>query len=422
MSDAQDKEEGIVINPFHHEGEQGNAPQGSSSSQQSGVEAGAEQSEQFKPLTTENLSTSQTKLSGDNVVNLGNDQSPAATSTSSATPADTLGGTVSVESSSSTAVTSETVSGEGESLLQKVEDVVQKIEGDVEEVFESVKDTIGLGIAVGEAAATGQSLNAAKPKLGNDVSGASITTDASGTSATASETDVVSVHPDVTAFAAAQAADAAALSASQALASANSALPLPNIVAGTLVDTAADAVTPADPIAPAVATAPATPAAPGFIATGITDVDKVVDELMKNASLEAKIVINTIKEYLLAMKPGKPVAIKDGTRLQVSFYNTLISAINNLETDFRPTMQSILALFHAHREGAFRETHVFRFIEHVPLSSDNRRGFQKIVTLLKTLANPTTRQELLRQMNFDPILQYGLTERGRTKLAAFFGK
>ncbi len=158
------------------------------------------------------------------------------------------------------------------------------------------------------------------------------------------------------------------------------------------------------------------------VQTGISEVDQIVAGLMKNASLEAKIIINTITEYIVKMKPGKPIALKDGTMLQVGFYNALLSAINNLEADFRPTMQAILALLHHHREGAFKETHVFRFVEHIPLSTDHRFGFRKIITLLKTLANPATRQDLLRQIHFENVTKYGLNERGRVKLAAFFGK
>jgi hypothetical protein len=234
--------------------------------------------------------------------------------------------------------------------------------------------------------------------------------------------------PNVIAAAAASAAAAApnviaaaAASAAAAAAAQTQLQVAPKIVGGAVVP---GSVVTGLSVAPVVTDTPAVaaPAAPSFIATGITDVDSIVEGLMKNATVEGKIVINTIKEYILAMKPGRPIAIKDGVRFQVSFYNALLAAINNLEGDFRPTLQSILALLHAHKDGAFRETHVFRFVEHVPLSAEHRKGFQKITTLLKTLANPQTRQGLLRQMNFDPLLQYGLTERGRTKLAAFFGK
>lgn len=202
----------------------------------------------------------------------------------------------------------------------------------------------------------------------------------------------------------------------------------PNIAAGTLVsgsviDNKQPVIAPSS-MPPEVPVAPIAPAAPAvtFIQSGISEVDQIVEGLMKNTSIEAKLLINAIKEYIVTMKPGKIVSIKDGTRQQVSLYNTFLSAINNLEGDFRPTMQSILALLHAHKDGAFKETHVFRFVEHIPLSADHRKGFQKVTTLLKTLANPTTRQDMLRQINFDPVTKYGLTDRGRTKLAAFFGK
>jgi hypothetical protein len=158
------------------------------------------------------------------------------------------------------------------------------------------------------------------------------------------------------------------------------------------------------------------------VQTGISEVDQIVEKLMSGASMEAQIIVNTIKEYIVKMKPGKPIAQKDGILQQVGFYNALLSAINNLEGDFRPTMQAILALLHHHREGAFKETHVFRFVEHIPLSTDHRFGFRKIITLLKTLANPQTRQQLVHQIHFENITKYGLSERGRVKLAAFFGK
>ncbi|WP_233874726.1 hypothetical protein [Paraburkholderia adhaesiva] len=58
----------------------------------------------------------------------------------------------------------------------------------------------------------------------------------------------------------------------------------------------------------------------------------------------------------------------------------------------------------------------------MPLSKNQRRGFEKIITLLKTLADPKTRPVALRQVDFERLLQYGLTEQGRNRLAAYFGK
>jgi hypothetical protein len=191
---------------------------------------------------------------------------------------------------------------------------------------------------------------------------------------------------------------------------------------GTLV-TPAPVVAPAPaPAAPAVQQAPVVNVAVVGATSTAEEVKRQIENLMKDASIPAKIVLNTINEYLDKMKPGMPVSVKDGTQQQVNFYQALISAINNLEADFRPTLTAILALFHHHREGALRETHVFRFVQHVPLSKEHRKGFEKIVTLLKTLADPKSRQAVLKQVDFQPLLQYGLTEKGRTRLTAYFGK
>jgi hypothetical protein len=217
-------------------------------------------------------------------------------------------------------------------------------------------------------------------------------------------------------------AASAAVSAEQATASVQDATaPASGSATGSIV-------TPAPVVAPAPAPAPVAPA-PAPVAVTVVGADSTADgvkrqieNLMKDASIPAKIVLNTINEYLDKMKPGLPISVKDGTQQQVNFYQALISAINTLEADFRPTLTAILALFHHHREGALRETHVFRFVQHVPLSKEHRKGFEKIVTLLKTLADPKSRQAVLKQIDFQPLLEYGLTEKGRTRFTAYFGK
>ncbi|SAK83924.1 hypothetical protein AWB81_04252 [Caballeronia arationis] len=212
---------------------------------------------------------------------------------------------------------------------------------------------------------------------------------------------------------AAASAEKAAASAQAAIGSATGALVSPAPVV-------APAPTPA-PAPEAPVQAPVSVAVVGATSTA-EEVKRQIENLMKDASIPAKIVLNTINEYLDKMKPGMPISVKDGTQQQVNFYQALISAINNLEADFRPTLTAILALFHHHREGALRETHVFRFVQHVPLSKEHRKGFEKIVTLLKTLADPKSRQAVLKQVDFQPLLAYGLTEKGRTRLTAYFGK
>jgi hypothetical protein len=80
-------------------------------------------------------------------------------------------------------------------------------------------------------------------------------------------------------------------------------------------------------------------------------------------------------------------------------------------------LTGILTILHRERDAAFRETHLFRYF-----SKTQRRGFEKIITLLKTLADPKSGPIALRQVDFEWLLQYGLTEKGRTRFAAYFGK
>lgn len=264
--------------------------------------------------------------------------------------------------------------------------------------------------------------------LGNAVSGASTTPAASGTSATpGGEGNATSV---VGAGTTSAVSSVPATDSSNSPSGQTNSIPQGTLVNGNVANTVVPVIAPSSTqgyVPPGVTTAvtPVAPAAPAvnFVQTGINEVDQVVERLMKDCSTEAKLIINAVKDYAVKMKPGKVIAVKDGVQNQVSLYQSFLSVINNIEgNDFRPAMQSILALIHAHRDGAFRETHIFRFVEHVPLSAEHRKGFQKITTMLKTLANPSTRADLTRQLNFDPILKYGVTERGRAKLAAFFGK
>jgi hypothetical protein len=374
---SEEKKEGIVVNPLHHAGGTYRRPQADTAAATQGDAGNASGLSEQAAVDTSSQS-SQTEATG-------------TTASGASQPSSTA---------------------EPESFLQRVEgaveDVVSRVEGAVDGVIAEVKEVVS-GSAPTPAAAPAA--------LGNVASGASTTTVVSDTSAQGSNG---AGAPDMTTPTPSQVTQPPVIApvVVAPIVTPPSTIVTGQVVNGSVVNATA---TPASAPAPAPAPKEESVVLP-VIQTGITDVDRFVDDLMKDASLEAKIIINTIREYIVKMKPGKPVSVKEGVLQQVGFYNALLNAINNLEGDFRKTMQAILALLHAHKDGAFRETHIFRFIEHVPLSTDHRHGFRKITTLLKTLANPESRQELLRQINFEPITKYGLTERGRTKLAAFFGK
>jgi hypothetical protein len=361
---SEEQKEGIVVNPFHKQGAE--APQG-----------GEQGNAQASSVVTSGDATPPSQ--------------PPSPSENSA-PA---------SQSSQTATAATTASGESSSSLSPASGLtgfIQKIEGAAEQVIEKVESVVeGAVQEVKDFVAPSTSQPAVTPVVAPQTPPAPIVT--------GGLVNGNVVNP------------VASLMPQQPTGIKGSPSPHTNAI-GTRDMSLKVEMTPEAPAPVVKEEAAVLPA----VQTGITEVDQIVAGLMKNASLEAKIIINTITEYIVKMKPGKPIAQKDGVMQQVGFYNALLGAINNLEADFRPTMQAILALLHHHREGAFKETHVFRFVEHIPLSTEHRFGFRKIITLLKTLANPATRQDLLRQIHFEQVTKYGLTERGRVKLAAFFGK
>lgn len=145
-------------------------------------------------------------------------------------------------------------------------------------------------------------------------------------------------------------------------------------------------------------------------------------DVTMEVTIAGQMLINTITDYAQKMKPGRLITQAEGMRQQVSLCNAIFASINTLDADFKSVLTTILGILHRERDAAFRETHLFRYWDQVALSKNERRGFEKIITLLKTLADPKTRQTALRQVDFERLLQYGLTEKGRTRLAAYFGK
>jgi hypothetical protein len=434
QNQAGEQKEGIVVNPFHKQGaeapkdgafptsvnaaapqggEQGNAASGASTTTAASDTSAAENN-------SGNVQASSEQTSGDATQNQSSTPTPASPtsasvpasgeSTSPSDPTATVDTSASDGSSPSTSPAEGSLSGFIHKAEEAVEGELKKVEQVASDVIESVKDAVGLDAAVVEDAVKGQPLEAAKPA-----------TEAINFVDPGGPTNP-NTHPGEKAAAPANAPTAKPVTLvtggvvnGNVVTDIKSPAPHTNVL-GTQ-DLSLKAAAPVAAAAPAPAVKAAAPTQ-----TGISEVDQLVDKLMIGASIEAKNAINTIRDYVVKMKPGKPVSVAIGKQLQVDFYKAQLVVLNTLGRDFEPTMHVLLALLHAHKDGAFRETHVFRFIEHVNLSSSDRIGFRKITTLLKTLANPTTRPELLRQISFEPLLRHGLTERGRTQLAKFFKK
>ena len=154
-----------------------------------------------------------------------------------------------------------------------------------------------------------------------------------------------------------------------------------------------------------------------------TDVSIKLDDLNPQVvSIAGKISLAQIQEYVVNMRPKRPMLESEGARHQVILYRTLINIINNIDEDFVTVFSTILRLFEEHRDDVFHEMYVFRFMEHITLSDIERKAFHRLLNLLRISAPIKGRDLALKQVDFNSTLQYGITEIGKQRIYAFFGR
>lgn len=144
-----------------------------------------------------------------------------------------------------------------------------------------------------------------------------------------------------------------------------------------------------------------------------------VDEIIKDVPAANQAIFGILANYAYEMQPNRPVSTERGSKLQVALYKTVVNLINREETGFDSLFRGLLKFIQVHREGIFHELHLFRFMESVALTSDERRAFQNLMHLLREIANPVSRKQMLKQIDIERALRYGLVERGRQKVINF---
>lgn len=119
-----------------------------------------------------------------------------------------------------------------------------------------------------------------------------------------------------------------------------------------------------------------------------------------------KVVLSTLEEYVTKMRPGHMVGDREGAIQQQRLYRTLKTAMALPDVkDFRAAMDAIMETIAQHRNGCFGEYHVYRFVENVQLSSDDRKEFERLMHLLITLAPAGDRAAILNaQLDLNVIL------------------
>lgn len=161
-------------------------------------------------------------------------------------------------------------------------------------------------------------------------------------------------------------------------------------------------------------------------AATVTPTETATQELIAKAQAEAssagRVILQNVLDYMQAMDPKKPVNADIGSRYQVSLYRAITRTINNLGDDFDLVFTAILRLFADNGSDVFAERFVFRFMDSVNLSSDEIKGYQRLLNLLINTADPKGRASGLKMTDFNKTLEFGLTEEGRARVLTYFNK
>lgn len=136
-------------------------------------------------------------------------------------------------------------------------------------------------------------------------------------------------------------------------------------------------------------------------------------------SLNGKIVLETLQNYLIATQPGKPMNQTDGCRQQTVLYRALVSMINNLDNDFDLVFGAVLKVFRTYPEE-LSPIRVFRWLEHIQLHQTERQAFTRLLNLLTLLNDPKTWAIKIKQVDMTRTLSQPITDAGRQRVLNFY--
>jgi hypothetical protein len=187
---------------------------------------------------------------------------------------------------------------------------------------------------------------------------------------------------------------------------------------------------PVEPVvtAPVLETPPVQDPKPISDATSIVKdaVNFIKDELLV-ATEEVKGLVNhnsqavqkSLDDYLTIMMPGKPVDPQVGGREQYRLYKTIVNVISN-QANFKESWNISLKSFNDNKDGAFKDSHIFRFPDTMLGNPNDHKLFQVLINLIKLTADPVTRKEGLTKVTLARTLDAGMTEVARSNLASFY--
>lgn len=125
-------------------------------------------------------------------------------------------------------------------------------------------------------------------------------------------------------------------------------------------------------------------------------------------------------DYCHAMRPGAVMSPTEGGIQQASLLRLFQAIIERSGNDFNIAMTAALKIVEDGRNVAFHDKYSMRFMEHVTLNYDDQRAFERLLHLFKVMAPAQSRKDAVKQISFARILEYGVSQEGRTRIQNYF--
>lgn len=155
----------------------------------------------------------------------------------------------------------------------------------------------------------------------------------------------------------------------------------------------------------------------------LTELNNEIERLLEDVPAIKRVPFEQIKQYMEDMAPKKPVSIELGKKHQRVLIGAIRQILNQVDDEGTFTQQfaALLKIFHIGQQHALGELYVFRFLEHVEMQNNDIEAFTRIVNMLLVTADAKSRQQAVKQLDFEKSLRFGLSDQARRRILDFYG-
>lgn len=127
-----------------------------------------------------------------------------------------------------------------------------------------------------------------------------------------------------------------------------------------------------------------------------------------------------LENYVKTMAPGKPISKEECINQQMALWNSIKTMLNCEGNEFVLFYSHMLQIIKENRKGAFSERYLYRAMEFVRLTSEDRTNFMRLLNLMLTTCDPMMRQLAMRQVDLRTSLAGLRSESQRQKIMAYY--